>query len=40
MMDDGKIIEEGTHEQLMALNGEYANLYRLQTEQANTPTAS
>jgi ATP-binding cassette subfamily B protein len=36
MMDDGKIIEEGTHEQLMALNGEYANLYRLQTQQSNT----
>ncbi|MGN6616504.1 MAG: ABC transporter ATP-binding protein [Ilyomonas sp.] len=30
MLDDGKIIEHGTHKQLLALNGEYAELYRLQ----------
>ncbi len=27
---DGKIVEEGTHEQLLALDGEYASLYKLQ----------
>lgn len=35
MLDDGKIVEHGTHKQLLALNGEYAELYSLQvrTEQ-------
>lgn len=31
VLDDGKIVEKGTHEQLLKLNGEYAELYRLQT---------
>ncbi len=30
ILDDGKIIEEGTHEQLLDRNGYYAELYRLQ----------
>lgn len=30
IMDDGEIIEQGTHEQLMALNGYYNELYHLQ----------
>jgi len=30
VMDQGKIIERGNHEQLMALNGRYAQLFRLQ----------
>ena len=30
VMDDGKIIEQGTHEQLLSLNGEYAEQYKLQ----------
>jgi subfamily B ATP-binding cassette protein MsbA len=30
VMDDGRIVEQGTHEQLMALNGAYAHLYNLQ----------
>jgi subfamily B ATP-binding cassette protein MsbA len=30
VFDHGQIVESGTHEQLLALNGQYANLYRLQ----------
>ena len=30
VLDDGKIIEQGTHEDLMAKNGVYAELYNLQ----------
>ena len=29
-VDNGRIIEQGTHEQLLALNGEYKKLYNLQ----------
>lgn len=32
IMEDGKIVEEGTHESLMKLNERYAKLYRYQTE--------
>ncbi len=31
-MQDGKVIEAGTHEQLMRKNGMYANTYRMQQE--------
>jgi len=31
VLDEGRIIESGSHEQLLALNGAYANLWRLQT---------
>lgn len=34
VLDDGKIIEEGTHEQLLNLQGEYAELYESQLLQA------
>ncbi len=30
LIDDGRIAEEGTHRELMALNGEYARLYNTQ----------
>lgn len=30
-LDDGKIVEEGSHEKLLADNGEYANLYTIQS---------
>ena len=32
IIDNGVIAEQGTHEELMALNGRYAKLYRHQTE--------
>ena len=32
VLDDGKVIEEGTHEELMKDNGLYARLYTLQAE--------
>ena len=34
VLDDGVVVEQGNHEQLMALNGRYAKLFRHQTEMA------
>jgi ATP-binding cassette subfamily B multidrug efflux pump len=35
VMDEGKIVEQGTHESLLELNGEYAEQYRLQQVHKN-----
>ena len=32
LLDNGKIAEQGNHEELMKLNGRYAQMYRTQTE--------
>lgn len=32
MFDGGKIIEEGSHEELMVMNGKYAEMYRVQAK--------
>ena len=32
MLEDGQIIESGSHEELMALNGKYAEMFHLQSE--------
>ena len=32
MMEDGEIIEEGSHDQLMQLNGKYAEMFNMQAE--------
>jgi ATP-binding cassette subfamily B multidrug efflux pump len=35
VLDDGRIVERGTHSALIAQNGRYASLYRLQSVQAH-----
>ena len=32
MFDHGRVIESGSHEELMALNGKYAQMYRVQSK--------
>lgn len=35
MLEDGKIIEEGSHDELLKLNGKYAQMFHLQAEKYN-----
>ena len=32
VLDKGKAVEDGTHQELMALNGKYQKLYTMQAE--------
>jgi ATP-binding cassette, subfamily B, bacterial len=38
VIDDGRIVEAGTHADLLALGGRYADLYRTQFAQDERPT--
>ncbi|AEN73808.1 Xenobiotic-transporting ATPase [Rhodothermus marinus SG0.5JP17-172] len=40
VMDEGRVIEQGTHHQLLALNGHYAASWRRQMRQHDEPEAS
>jgi len=35
VLDDGKIVEQGTHSELLSINGYYADMYKRQQEQDN-----
>lgn len=39
MFSDGRIIESGSHEQLLAQDGEYAKMFRMQAEKYTQQTA-
>ncbi len=39
MVQDGRIVEEGDHKQLMSLGGEYRRLYRMQFRDTDTMVA-
>ena len=32
VIDDGQIVEQGSHEELLAIHGTYARLWQLQTD--------
>jgi ATP-binding cassette subfamily B protein len=35
MLEQGNIIEQGNHKELMALDGKYAQMFRMQAEKYN-----
>jgi len=35
MLENGRIIESGSHDELMALDGKYAYMFKLQAEKYN-----
>jgi hypothetical protein len=37
-MGDGMLKEEGTHDELMALKGQYAKMFNIQAERYQSPT--
>jgi ABC-type multidrug transport system fused ATPase/permease subunit len=39
VVKDGKVAEEGTHEQLLSLQGDYCELYRIQLGTEPNPPA-
>ncbi|MBQ3176914.1 MAG: ABC transporter ATP-binding protein, partial [Clostridia bacterium] len=40
MFADGKLIESGSHDELMAKNGKYAEMFKLQAEKYRTPASA
>ena len=40
MFADGRLIESGSHDELMAQNGKYAEMFRLQAEKYRTPASA
>ncbi len=38
MLDDGRVVERGTHDELVAAGGLYAELYHTQFAVADSPT--
>ncbi len=40
VLDAGRIVEQGTHDELMALNGQYRDLYCLQSSEPSLKAAN